>query len=320
MLGAALGFLLLAAAHDGALTAAHAASSRPGPCVASQPDASNDETRRSPSSPGPWDSVRQGALADFCRELARAQVQLLARPDVALVSARSLARAWPGRPEPWVVEARAHTRLNAYAQAWPAWQAARERGHDLRSPRVLREYAIAAAMSGQTDIALESYRRLVTLVSLWPEPRERQRVYLEAAGAALRRGAAGTDEAAGYLASVRSETTSTGLRAYVAGMDALIAHRRGQPTSSVDRVDAGEIWHFVARARHEQRPKHWPVVPRHEAHGAASLLVEKLSALEATELWELYVQGLEQAAMDPASMTRARERLSRLRGQGERLP
>jgi hypothetical protein len=103
-------------------------------------------------------------------------------------------------------------------------------------------------------------------------------------------------------------------------MDALIAHRRGQTTSSVDRVEAGEIWHFVARARVEQRPKHWPVAPPHEAQGAASLLVEKLSTSEATELWELYVQGLEQAATDPESMTRARERLLRLRGQGERQP
>jgi tetratricopeptide (TPR) repeat protein len=320
MLGAALGLLLLAAAHDGALTAPHAASARPAPCLPEQPDASNDESRRSPSRPGPWETVRQGALADFCKELARAQVQLLGRPELALASARSLARAWPGRPEPWVLEARAHTRLNAYAQAWPAWQAARERGHDFRSPHVLRDFAIAAAMSGKADVALESYRRLVTLVSLWPEPRERHRVYLEAASAALRGGAAGTDEAAGYLASVRAETTSTGLRAYVAGMDALVAHRRGQPASKIERLEAGEIWHFVARARDEQRPKHWPVVSRHEAQGAASLLVEKLSASEATELWALYVKGLEQAAVDPASMTRARERLSRLQAQGERLP
>lgn len=320
MFSVALGVLLLAAAHDGALTAAQAASSRPALCLRQQPDAANDESRQPPSSPGPWDAVRQGALADFCGELARAQVRLLARPDLVLVAARSLARAWPGRPEPRVLEARAHTRLNAYAQAWAAWQAARERGHDFRSPHVLREYAITAAMSGQRDIALDSYRRLIALASLWPEPRDRHRVFLEAAGAALRHGAAGTDEAAGYLTRVRPETTSTGLRAYAAGMDALIAHRRGQPVSAVERVDAAEIWYFVSQARDEQRPKHWPVVPRHEAQGAASLLVEKLSSSEASELWELYVQGLEQAPSDPTAMARARERLSRLRAQGERLP
>jgi hypothetical protein len=320
MFGAALGFLLLAAAHDGALTAPNAASARPTPCLPQPSDAGNDESRRPPSSPGAWDSVRQGALADFCRELARAQVQLLTRPDLVVVSARSLARAWPGRPEPWVLEARAHTRLNAYGEAWPAWQAARERGHDFRSPHVLRDYAIAAAMGGHRDIALESYRRLVTLVSLWPEPRDRHRVYLEAAGAALRRDAARTDEAAGYLASIRAETTSTGLRAYVAGMDALIAHLRGKPAAGGERIEAAEIWYFVSLARGEPRPKHWPVVPRHEAQGAASLLVEKLSSSEALELWELYAKGLEQAAADPPSLARARERLIRLRAQGERLP
>lgn len=320
MFGAALGFWLLAAAHDGALAAPHAVSARPEPCLPRPPDASHDDGQRPSGSPGPWDTVQQGALADFCRELARAQVQLLARPDLVVAPARLLASAWPGRPEPWVLEARAHTRLSAYTQAWSAWQAARERGHDFRSPHALRDYAIAAAMTGQRDVAHETYRRLVMLVSLWPEPRDRHRVYLEAAGAALRRGSSSVDEAAGYLASVRSEATSTGLRAYVAGMDALIAQRRGQPASSVERIDAAESWHFVALARAEQRPKHWPAVPRHEAHGAASLLVERLSSTEATELWEQYMQGLEQAPLDPAAMTRARDRLRRLRGQGERTP
>lgn len=320
MFGAALGFLLLAAAHDGALTAPRAASARPAPCLPERTDPSRADGHLRPSGAGPWDLVRRGALVDFCRELARTQVQLLSRPERVLAAARSLARAWPGRPEPWVLEARAHTRLNAYAQAWPAWQAARERGHDFRSPLVLREYALAAAMTGQREVALDSYRRLVTLVSLWPEPIERQRIYLEAASAALRRGAAGTEEAAGYLASVRPDATSTGLRAYVAGMDALVAHRRGRPASSVERVDAAEIWHFVALAREERRPKHWPMLPPHEARGAASLLVEKLSSTDATELWELYVQGLEQDELDPASMASARARLSQLRARGAHAP
>lgn len=315
MFGAPLGLLLLATAQGADLSAPLGASARPSPCLP-RTSAPNDDGSPQSSTPSPWDEIRRGDLADYCKALARAHVQLLGHPEAALASARTLQRAWPGRPEPWVLEARAHTRMRVYAQAWPAWQAARERGHDFRSPYALREYAIAAAMNGHAELALDSYRRLVTLVSLWPEPRDRQRLYLEAAGAALRRGSESLEESSGYLTGVRPRATSTGLRAYVAGMDALIAHRRRQPVSEIERIDAAEIWYFVARVRDEHPPSHWPVVPPHEAYGAASLLVEKYSASEAGELWELYVRGLEKAPLDPASMALARERLSRLKAPG----
>jgi hypothetical protein len=99
-------------------------------------------------------------------------------------------------------------------------------------------------------------------------------------------------------------------------MDALITHRRGQLGSDVERIVAAEAWYFVARVRAKAAPSHWPVVPHHEACGAASLLIEKYSLSEASELWGLYVQGLEQARADSASLALARERLARLQAAG----
>jgi tetratricopeptide (TPR) repeat protein len=319
MSGTASLFLLLAAALGADLSMPSSASARPAPCLG-QSDRESDDRAASAPPAGPWDRIRQRSLAELCVELARAQIQLVARPNVALTAAAELARIWPGRPEPWVLEARAHTRLNAYAKAWISWQAALERGYDFRSAHALRSYALAAVMNGHAEIAIDAYRRLVTLLSVFPDPKDRQRLYLEASAAALRRGPTGMEEALGYLAGARPGATSTGLRAHVAGMDALIAHRRRQAPSEVERVDAGEVWYFVARLRDERPPSDWPIMPHHEACGAASLLVEKYSLAESTALWELYAKGLEQAAADGVWIELARERLARLKAEGDRTP
>lgn len=319
MLGAFAGFLLLAATHGGDLSAASGASARPEPCLP-RPAGPERNAAVQAGAIGPWDRIRRRETVDFCSRLARAQIQLLARPQAALATARDLGKAWPGRPEPWVLAARAHTRLKTYDQAWLAWQAARERGYDFRSHHALRDYAIGALMNGEAESALEAYRRLVTLSSLWPAPMDRQRLYLEAAAAALRRGPDALDEAAGYLTAVRAQATSTGLRAYVAGMDAWVAHRRGQPAAELPRVDSAEIWHFVSQVRGERAPSHWPSLSPHEAYAAASLLIERYSSSEALELWELYLEGLQQAPLDPASMGLARERLNRLHAEERRAP
>ena len=313
------GVVLLAAAAAGVdLATPFSASSRPSLC--SKPTASVEIREADSGRPTPWDGIRQSSLNELCLELSRAQIQLLQQPRIALAMAAKLARSWPGRPEPWVLQARAHTRLAAYPDAWAAWLGARERGYDFPSAHALRDYAIAGAMNGQNELALNSYRRLITLLGFWSDPLARQRLYLEAGAAALRQGPTGLDEAAGYLAWARPSASSTGLRALVAGMEALVHHRRGQPTPRVERVDAPEVWYLIQQIRSERWPSYWPVVPRHEISGAASLLVEPYSSAEAAELWELHVQGLERAGAASPWTKLARDRLARLTAQAGQAP
>jgi hypothetical protein len=248
--------------------------------------------------------------------LSRVQVQLLTQPRLALAAAGELARKWPARPEPLVLQARAQTRLKAFPEAWQLWQSAAQGGYDFRSAHALHDYAVAAAMNGQAELALGSYRRLLTLLSIWHDPSDQQRIYIEAAAAALRQGPSGLDEASGYLSAARTRAVSTGLRAYVASMQALVSELRGQSTSSAERIDAAEIWHFLGLIRSERRPAYWPVLPPHEASGAASLSIEKYSLAEAVELWEAYVQGLKQTGADPKQQELARARARRLAGAG----
>jgi hypothetical protein len=221
-----------------------------------------------------------------------------------------------------VLEARALLALGDAKRSFVAWQAARElargngleSGPDALSAHALRDYAVAAALSGHSEVAADTYRRLVSLLDAWPDPRHAQRLYLEAASASLRRVPPAFDEAVGYLAAAESGARSTGLRAYAAGLHALLRARRGAPANEPSWLDAPEVWHLVELARAEQRPSHWPRVPRHEAFALASLLVEPYSTTEAAELWDLYVQGLD--GSDPGLQSFALGRRARLARAG----
>jgi hypothetical protein len=250
-------------------------------------------------------------------------VRLARDPSAALETARQLSTDWPGRPEPRVLAARSLLALGNAADSFKAWQEARQllgdAGRDLGagvlSAHALRDYAVAAALSGRVDVAADTYRRLVSLLDAWPDPRHVQRLYLEAASASLRRTPPAFDEAMGYLSAAETAARSTGLRAYAAGLHALLLARRGGSGSEPSRLDAPEVWHLVELARAEQRPSYWPRVPRHEAYALASLLVEPYSSTEAAELWQLYLEGLD--GSDPALRAFARARQARLaRGGG----
>jgi hypothetical protein len=104
------------------------------------------------------------------------------------------------------------------------------------------------------------------------------------------------------------------LRAYAAGLHALLRARRGAAGSEPSWLDAPEVWHLVELARAEQPPGYWPRVPRHEVYALASLLVERYSTTEAAELWDLYLQGLDGA--DPALHSFALARKARLARAG----
>jgi hypothetical protein len=313
-MGGAAGLLLLMAAEASDLTLPFGESSRPRVCAPASPLALDPASTQTA-----WDRARRGPLDGLCQGLARAQVRLAREPALALAAARQLDQSWPGRAEPRVLEARALLALGDAASSWKSWEAAREIGHDLGEPRdlsayALRDYALTAVATGHTAAAVAAYRRLISLLEAWPDPRHVQRSYLEAAGAALRAVPPHFDEAFGYLAAAQSGATSTGLRAFAEGLQALALGWSGAARAEASRLDAAEVWHFVALARGDTLPSYWPALPRHEVYAVASLLVEPYSEVDAAELWERYVSGLAQTSPEPAIAKYATERQRRLHG------
>jgi hypothetical protein len=316
--GAAASWLLLMAAELGGLGLPSGESSRPRICSLA-PVAESDGARR-----GPWDRVREQPFESLCLGLSRAQIRLARDPAVALELSRRLAHEWPARPEPRVLEARALVASADYAASWSSWQAAAERGLGLErqpgaepvSAHALRDYALSAALTGHADVASGVYRRLVGLLDAWPDPRHVQRLYLEAAAASLRRGAASLDEAIGYLLGAQASARSTSLRAYTAGLLALVRAQRSGKSPEPVALDAPEAWFFVEQARSETPPSFWPVLPRHEVAAVASVLIEPYAQTDASELWDTYVAGLEQSAAEASLLVFARERQARLRSAG----
>jgi hypothetical protein len=322
--GAAATLLLWMAAETSDLTLSFGESSRPRLCSPHAAQGGGADAAEGAGGASPWDRVRLEPALDLCIGLARAQIRLARAPAEVVASARRLAEAFPGRPEPRVLEARALLRAGHAGASWDAWQAARglgfdaarESGAEPAPAHALRDFAVAAVATGHGDAASGAYRRLVSLLDAWPDPRHVQRIYLEAAMVMLRRGPEPVDEAVGYLSAAESEATSTGLRAYAAGLRALVQLRRRASSPDTSRLDAAEVWHFVAQVREEPPPNYWPAVPRHEPCALASLLVERYSNTEAAELWDQYLAGLEGSGADPALTSLALERKARLARAG----
>jgi len=313
MLGTTAVFLV-ATALSGDLSTVAQLSARPALCAPRRVQPGE------PDGSGAWDQVREQAQQQTCRRLARAQLELGGRPERAGQLAQELARELPARVEPVLIQARALTRRRAFADAWPLWAVAKERSDEPRSPHALRDYAVCAALTEHGDAALASYRRLLPLLQAWTDPVDQQAIELEAAVAAMRRGPEGLDEAAGQLAAARARATSTGLRAVAAGLSALWAARRGVAADGANRLDAPEVWHFVAGVQAERWPGHWPVLPTYELFGAAALLIEPYSDTVAAELWQRHAAGLEQAAAPAPWRALAAERLGRSRAAPRRAP
>jgi hypothetical protein len=314
MLGSLVTILAVSAATGADLGLQAQLDGRPSYCSAATGAADHLSGGAAGDSRSVWDLTRDPERRQLCRRLALAQLSLLRTPQSTASLAAELTREIPARPEPWVLAARAKTALGAYTDAWALFSSARERGYGFHEPRALHAYALAAAWTEHDEAATGAYRQLLTLLEAWPDPLDRQRIRLEAAAALMRAGPAGLEEAARILEPVRATATSTGLRAFAAGLEALRAQRAGSTEDS--RLDAPEIWYFVAQCRAEHVPTSWPVLPDQEAAAAASLLVEPYSSVEAIELWQRHVQALERS--DEPWKQRAAERLEHLQGRGGR--
>lgn len=310
----ALVWLLAAGVSD--LSLPYGESARPRLCEVGR----TDRAPAPSAGAGTWERVRGEPFEALCLSLARAQIRLAREPKLALERAREMVERWPGRPEPKVLEARALLRTGDGAGSWAAWQAAKALGwgaDGASSPEpsnahVLRDLALAAVAVGETEVAVGTYRRLVSLLDAWPDPRHVQRLYLEAAAASLRGSPAHLDEAQGHVSSALGSAHSTGLAAYATGLEAWITERRGRGAAAPRTLTEAEIRHFVALSRAPEPPSFWPALPKHELAGVASLLVEQLSVSEAAELWESYVRGLRAGSTEPVVLQFAQERRARL--------
>jgi hypothetical protein len=318
MLGPLATMLWVAASASGDLEVLAKQSGRPGSC---QSTPAAEAAANAPASRfDAWDQIRSAGRSQFCQRLALIHLNLASAPEAALRLAEELTRTAPAEPEPWALAAQARVESGEYAEGWSLFGTAREHGYDVRAPRMLHAYALAAALTEHGEVAVQSYRALFRLLDAWPDPIDRQRIVLEAAAAALRTGPSGVAEAAGYIASVRANATSTGLRAFAAALEALVAQRRGQPLTRESQVDATEVWYLVAQVRGEHRPPHWPVLPLGEAAAAASLAVEPYSSVEALELWRRHAEALEHSNAESAWRELTARRLRALENAGRRVP
>lgn len=311
---AQLAVFLIGTALSGDLSTAAKLSSRPRWCA--PPSARAGE----PSAPDAWDQVREQGRQQLCRRLARAELALGSNPELALKLGAELAHDLPDRAEPLVLEAQAQTRRRAFGEAWTLWEAAKQHGAEPLSAHALRDYAVSAGLTGHSEAALAAYRRLLPLLQAWPDALDQQAIYLEAAVAAMQRGPDGLEEATGQLAAARARASSTGLRALSVGLSALAAARRAQASDSESRLDAAEVWHFVATVQSGRFPGRWPALPPHELFGAAALLVEPYSDSAASDLWARHAAGLEQAGAPEPWRALAAAHLKRTSSSQRSLP
>ena len=208
--------------HGVALGSAAAASPRPAAC------------RFEVTGPGPrpqtlGDRARTPGAGRYCAALARGYGRLAYDPSAALEAAQDAERAWAGQAATMVLRGRALLRLGRANEAYELLAGARRLArHSLDAPSGLHELARAAAITGHSSEARDAYRALVPQASLLASDAQRQQVFVEAASWVMGVGAAGLDEAIGYLAEARRKSVAPGYRAFVLGALALSLDRQGE--------------------------------------------------------------------------------------------
>jgi tetratricopeptide (TPR) repeat protein len=244
---------------------------------------------------GTWQRARRAAGSQTCVELARGHTLLHRHADQALSVAESL-RASPGelRADAEVLAARALVRLGRHAEAWQAFERARERAAAaLDRPGALRDLALAAARTDHPADALAALRALLPRASLLEDPADVVRVHVEAAALAMLDGAAALPEAIAYLTQARAVVTAPELDEVVLGMLALAldrAGRRGEARSTLE-LGAGP-WRVEALwdpERPASRRLVLPLLPAGEAHALLAILTGPVDAERAAQHWRAFI-------------------------------
>jgi tetratricopeptide (TPR) repeat protein len=248
-----------------------------------------------------WDRARAPEQHRFCAELARGYASLTHAPRRALAAAAAAEQQWSGQADPLVLSARAELALGDLARAHQTFeQALKLDPHCLRDPSALHDRARAATAVGEFEIAAVSYRQLVPRVGLVPSVGRRTSGLIEAAVLAMHEGAAGLDEALGYLGEARRRPRVAGAEGYLLGTLALALDRQGRQSEARGvAAEAGGPWGVARRVplpddgqlKPAALSASIPLLPPHEAYAIVALLAEADHPDVAREYWRASVQA-----------------------------
>lgn len=201
-----LGLALLAAParspEVAALRAYAAASPRPAVC---RPARLLDEN-------GLWERTRGGVVERYCALLASGYARLRSEPQRALELAQGAEKLNPGEPEARVLAGRASLRLRDFAAAYAALASSvADPRRPLGDVAALREFGVAAHVTGHLTEAAAAYRALVPRVEFTNDPVLIRLATLEAASVLARTGPEGIADAILYLSEARRLRSVPGL-------------------------------------------------------------------------------------------------------------
>ncbi len=232
---------------------------------------------------GVWKSVGRDGLQAQCATLARGYAALSVEPQRSLMLAQGLAEG-PLSRDAFVLEARALVAVGQYEQAARLFERAGQWGSDLlQGAGVQHDRAVAAAFTGDSELAAELYRALVPQLSLL-QPRRRARVLLEAALAVMRLGPQHVEEARvliDYADRVREYRQERAVWMLVRGL----AESRAGMASDVELQDPDSLLTELAARGFDSA---LPAVPAPEVAALGAIAYDTTDAPRARELWREY--------------------------------
>ncbi len=172
--------------------------------------------------PGLWEISRQALTSRRCRELSRAQAQLLRAPAKARDLATTLLAEAPDFAEARTLRGRASLRLGDSAKALedlaPLLHAD---AVGVADPATLLDGGRAALAEKDLPRAARFYRALGSRASLLPERSQQVTAYVEIAATLLATESAPVDDVLAYLREARRRSAGSGLSGLCASLSAV---------------------------------------------------------------------------------------------------
>jgi tetratricopeptide (TPR) repeat protein len=239
-----------------------------------------------------WDRAREPRLGAYCDALARGYAVLGSAPPDAVVLAKKADAALPGRTAPLLLEARALSAQGDYVEAWTRFERVRASGLRIDAPSLLHSMAISALRAHHTDVALESFRALVSRVELIDDGAEQLRILIEASVLAMSAGPEHLAEAVGYLTEARRHTRAPGLSEYLFAALTMALDRQGRSDEASDVVsEATGPWRLESDRERMGKAADLPELPAGEIDAMIALLAEHHDRDLAVERWESYLEN-----------------------------
>jgi tetratricopeptide (TPR) repeat protein len=246
-----------------------------------------------------WDRARNPKLSKYCTLLARGYAKLGSAAEQALKLAGEARKTLPGRPAPWVLEARALLAQGDPKKAFVAFEKARKLDEAFRlPPAALHDYGLCAAKTGNREAALSAYRRLVPMAGLLTGPGHRERIYVEAALLVMVLDPGSVQEAAAYLLEARRGNVLPSMKPFILGALALALDRQGR--SEEARGVASEVRGIGALSQLAEALDSAPQASGpsglqlfgHELLAMIALVAQAEDREVAREYWQQYVDSV----------------------------